>query len=380
MEKFRKYKIAIVHEWFVDYSGSEKVVEQILNIFPHADLYSLVDFLSHDEKFFIKHKNVHTSFIQKLPFSKKIFRAYLPLFPYAIENLDLSTYDIVISSNHCVSKGFISNPNQLHICICYSPMRYIWDQYFKYNFHKNNIFKKIFTSFIFNKLRIWDVRSSYNVDYFVSISNYIAKRIQKVYRRESEVIYPFIDLDIFKISPNKKESFYLTSSRLVEYKKISLIVEAFTKMPHKQLVVIGSGPEFNYCKKIATKNISLLGYQDRNILIDYMQRAQAFIFASEEDFGISPLEAQACGTPVIAFKSGGAVETLGGGKKYTHFFFKQQNTVSLIDAIKEFETNKKFVKKSDCRSNAEKFSKQIFINNFKKYVSKKLQIFFGDKN
>ena len=306
-------KVAIVCDWLVTYAGAEKVLEQILNIFPEADIFALVDFLDEDNRSFIKNKKVVTSFIQKLPKAKIKYRNYLPLMPLAIEQLDVTTYDLVISSSHCVAKGVITGPNQIHISYVHSPIRYAWDlqhQYLKESGLIKGVKGKIAKA-ILHYMRMWDVRTANGVDFFIANSEFIAKRIKKCYRREAAVIYPPVDVEAFKMR-EEKEDFYLTASRMVPYKKMDLIVEAFSRMPDKKLVVIGDGPDFGKIKSKATNNITLLGYQPFGVLKDYMQKAKAFVFAAEEDFGITPVEAQACGTPVIAFGKGGALETVKG--------------------------------------------------------------------
>lgn len=372
-------KVAIVHEWFVTYAGSEKVVEQILNVFPEADLFALVDFLPKDKRDFILNKKVNTSFIQKLPKAKTKYKSYLPLMPMAIEQLDLSKYDLIISSSHCVAKGIITGPDQVHISYVHSPIRYAWDlehQYLKEAGLDKGL-KGWIAKAILHYMKIWDTRTANGVDYFICNSNFIARRIWKCYRREAEVIYPPVNVDGF-VYCDKKDDFYLTASRMVPYKKMDLIVEAFIAMPDKKLIVIGTGPDFNKIEKIAKghENIKLMGYQPFEVLKDHMQRAKAFVFAAEEDFGITPVEAQACGTPVIAFGKGGSLETvrdLGIKDKPTGIFFDKQTKDSLIDAVNNFEQQSNLIKYEDCRENALLFSEQNFRKNLKKYIKEKIK-------
>jgi len=369
-------KIAIVHEWFDTYAGSEKVLEQILNVYPEADLYSVVDFLPDGKRGFIKEKNVTTTFIQNLPKAKNKFRKYLPLMPLAVEQLDLTAYDVVISNSHCVAKGIITGPNQLHISYVHSPMRYAWDlqhQYLKEaNLEKG--FKGWIAKVILHYMRLWDFRTSHNVDCFICNSNYISKRINKCYRRESTVIYPPVAVNDFTLC-TEKEDYYLTASRMVPYKKIDLIVEAFSKMPDKKLLVIGDGSEMPKIKAKAKSNVTLLGYQPFEILKEKMQKAKAFVFAAEEDFGIVPVEAQACGTPVIAFGKGGSLETVRGldKEKPTGVFFKEQTVESLIDAVKKFEDIQATFKPESCRHHAEYFSEERFRKEFQAFVEDKIK-------
>lgn len=365
-------KVAIIHDWLVTYAGAEKVLEEILKVYPDADLFSLVEFLGEDKKGFILNKKVNTSFIQKLPFSKRKYRGYLPLMPLAIEQLDVSAYDVIISSSHAVAKGVITGPDQVHISYVHSPIRYAWDlqhQYLKESGLQKGL-KSIFAKMILHYIRNWDYRTSNNVDYFVANSKFISRRIWRVYRREASVIYPPVDVSSFVLKEDK-EDFYLTASRMVPYKKVDLIVRAFSKMPNKELVVIGEGPDFEKVKKFATPNIKLLGYQEFSVLKDHMQRAKGFVFAAEEDFGITPVEAQACGTPVIAFGKGGALETVKGLEHDlpTGVFFKEQSEECIIQAIESFEENQSRFFPSEIRSHAINFSPDRFRSELETIVS-----------
>ncbi|MED2790588.1 glycosyltransferase family 4 protein [Bacillus wiedmannii] len=367
-------KIAIVHDWLVTYAGAEKVLEQMLEVFPEADLFSLVDFLDEKERGFIKNKEVSTTFVQKLPFAKKKYRNYLPLMPLAIEQLDLSKYDVILSSSHAVAKGVLTGPDQLHISYVHSPIRYAWDlqhQYLKEaNLEKG--LKGLLTKSILHKIRNWDYRTANGVDYFIGNSRFIGRRIWKVYRRESEVIYPPVDISAFTLH-EQKEDFYMTASRMVPYKKIDLIVEAFAHMPDKKLIVIGDGPDFEKIKAKAKSNVQLLGYQSFEVLKSHMQRAKAFVFAAEEDFGITPVEAQACGTPVITYGKGGATETVLdlNYEKPTGLFFKEQTVESIVEKVNEFEKSyDKFIP-SNCRENAIRFSPERFREEIRSIVEEK---------
>jgi len=359
-------KIAIVHEWLVDHWGSEKVVEQILNVYPEAFLFSLIDFLPDHQRGFIKNKNVTTTFIQKLPFAKRAYRNYLPLMPYAVEQLDLSKFDLIISSSHAVAKGVLTNAEQLHICYCHSPIRYAWDLYHQYidesGLRKG--LKGFFAKVALHYLRVWDTVSANRVDFFIANSNFVARRIHRAYRRESVTIYPPVSVEKFEIKQGQSD-FYLTASRFVPYKKIDLIVDAFSDMPDRKLIVIGDGPDF---KKIASNlrpNIRFLGYQEFNVLKDHMQRAKAFVFAAVEDFGITPVEAMACGTPVIALSQGGSFETVIDNR--TGVLFEDQTKEALIEAVNKFESLPKF-DPLVIRKHAEKFSNERFRDEFKAFV------------
>lgn len=368
-------KVAVVHDWLITYAGAERVVEQILAIYPSADIFSVVDFLPDDQRSFVQGKKAHTTFIQKLPFARKKYRGYLPLMPLAVEQLDMSGYDLVVSSSHAVAKGVITGPDQLHICYCHSPIRYAWDlqhQYLREAGLETGL-KSWMARWSLHKMRLWDLRTTNGVDHFVANSNYIGRRIKKVYDRSATTIYPNVAVEDFSVVDNK-DDFYVTASRLVPYKKVDLIVRAFAEMPDKQLVVIGDGPQMDKVKAAATPNIQVLGYQPFDVLKDHMARARAFVFAAEEDFGIIPVEAQACGTPVIAYGRGGARETVVAGE--TGVFFDEQNEASLQVAVSHFENDFS----SDpwrIRQHAERFSTAVFQKRFRSFVESRCQEFFG---
>jgi len=365
-------RVAVVHDWLVTYAGAERVLESILRLYPDADLFSVCDFLPEGERGFLDGRIPQTTFIQKLPGARKRYRNYLPLMPLAIEQLDLSGYDLVISSSHAVAKGVLTGPDQLHVSYVYSPIRYAWDlqhQYLRESGLQRGL-KGWMAKWFLHKIRLWDLRTANGVDHFIGNSKFIARRIWKVYRREAEVIYPPVDVSAFTLK-EEKEDFYFTASRMVPYKKMDLIVEAFMAMPDKRLIVIGDGPEMEKIRAKAGPNVQLLGYQPFEALRDHMQRAKAFVFAAEEDFGITPVEAQACGTPVIAFGKGGALETvrgLGRADKPTGLFFGEQSVESLVDAVERFESNQHVFKPSACRANAMDFSPEIFSALFSEFV------------
>ncbi|MGK7907156.1 MAG: glycosyltransferase family 4 protein [Synechococcus sp.] len=369
-------KVAVVHDWLVDYSGSERVVEQLLNLFPQAELFSVVENLSPELKGFIQNKSVQTTFIQKLPWGKQKYRQYLPLMPLAIEQLDLSSYDLILSSSHAVSKGVLTGPDQCHISYVHSPMRYAWDlqhQYLAESGLKRGI-KSWLARYFLHNLRQWDRHSALGVDYFAANSKFIARRIWKTYRRKARVISPPVNVNRFACQPYCKEDFYLAACRMVPYKRMDLIVEAFSQMPTKRLVVIGDGPGLDRVKSLATSNITLLGYQPAANFIDYMQRAKAFVFAAQEDFGITLVEAQACGTPVIAYGAGGALETVKGldCDRPTGVFFQKQTIESLKSAINRFENSFAEVDPKqislNCRENSLQFSTQYFRERLADFI------------
>ncbi|MEH6345152.1 MAG: glycosyltransferase family 4 protein [Bermanella sp.] len=363
-------RVAIVHDWLVESGGAEKVLAELINVFPQAEIFSTVDYLSDSQRnTILKGKSVTTSFIQKLPKSKS-YKKYFPLMPVAMANLDLSSFKLVISCSSSVAKGVITGPDQLHICYCHSPMRYAWDlqhQYLKESGLERGI-KGLLAKFMLHKMRSWDVTSSFGVDHFIANSNFIARRIKKVYRRNADVIYPNVAVEDFKVV-EKKSDYYFTCSRMVPYKKIDLIVEAFSNMPDRKLVVIGDGPDMNKIKSKSASNIELMGYQSFDVLKEKMANAKAFVFAAEEDFGIVPVEAQACGTPVIAFGKGGALETVK--ENISGVFFNEQTTQSLSDAVDRFE-NMTF-DANKIRGHAELFSTKRFRIQIESFVSEKIK-------
>jgi glycosyltransferase involved in cell wall biosynthesis len=366
-------KVAIVHEWLSSYAGSEKVVEQILRCYPDADIFAVCDFLKPKDRHFLNNKKVNTTFIQRLPFAAKKFQSYLPLMPLAIEQLDMSAYDVVISSSHAVSKGVITGPDQIHISYVHSPIRYAWDFQHQYLRESglNKGLKGWLAKYLLHKIRIWDYRTSAGVNHFIGNSQFIARRINKVYGRQADVIYPPVNTDKFEFS-DSKEDFYLAACRMVPYKRVDLIVSAFAKMPDKKLVVIGDGSEMDKIKQLATDNVTLLGYQDDAALVDYMKRAKAYVFAAEEDFGISPVEAQASGTPVITYGKGGCLETVKplGSEKPTGLFFFEQTAEAICDAVETFEKHAGEINPQDCREHALTFSEQRFREEIISFVDK----------
>ena len=368
-------KVAIIQEWLVSVGGSDKVVKAILDVFPDADIFTLVAKKEICDELGIPWEKVRTSFIQKLPFGVSKYQSYLLLYPLAVEQYDLRKYDLVISSSHAAAKGVLTKADQLHICYCHSPMRYVWDMYHEYleeaNLHKG--IRGRVVKYLLHRMRKWDAITGNRVDYFISNSNYVGRRIKKTYRRDSVTIHPNIDVDRFSLCEEKGD-YYLASSRLVSYKKIDLVIEAFNKMPHKKLVVIGGGPKLKEYKALAKKNVTVMGYQPSEVLKEKMQHAKAFVFAADEDFGMIPIEAQACGTPVIAYGHGGSLETVCKDK--TGLFFYKQTADSIIDAVNRFEAmgDRPFDYK-ECRKWAEGFSEERFKKEIKEFVETKYKEF-----
>ncbi|MBA1231677.1 glycosyltransferase family 4 protein [Pseudomonas viridiflava] len=370
-------RIAIVHDWLVTYAGAERVLASLINIWPEADLFAVIDFLSDEDRAHLQGKVATTTFIQNLPNARKRYQRYLPLMPLAIEQLDLSGYDLIISSSHAVAKGVLTGPDQLHISYVHSPIRYAWDlqhQYLREAGLSTGVKGKL-ARLILHYIRLWDQRTAAGVDAFIANSRFIGARICKAYRRESTVIYPPVDTLRFTAHGARKD-FYFTASRMVPYKRMPMIVEAFAAMPDKHLIMIGDGPDLTKAQTIASRapNITLMGFQPANVLIEHMRTAKAFIFAAEEDFGISPVEAQACGTPVIAFGKGGVLETVRGldHPQPTGVLYPRQTVESLVAAVNEFEVAQARITAQACRANAERFSVARFEQEIRAFVEHRL--------
>jgi glycosyltransferase involved in cell wall biosynthesis len=366
-------KYALVHEWLTPKAtgGSELVVREILQHI-EADLYALIDFESVNPQSYLFGRSIGTTFLQNFPLAVNGVQKYLPLLPLAIEQLDLREYDVILSSSHAVAKGILSSPHQLHICYCHTPMRYAWDLTFDY-LRRNRLgngLPGIFTRYMLHKLRQWDVISANRVDYFIANSQHTARRIWRCYRRSAEVIYPPVNLERFSCQA-KKEDFYLTVSRLVSYKKVSLIVRAFNQLG-KPLVVIGDGPELNEIRKLARSNVQILGKQPDNIVEQYMANAKAFVYAACEDFGIALVEAQASGTPVIAYQGGGAKETVVDIRQFpqtgTGILYESQEATALSKAVGIFEEIQSKFSFTNCILQAAKFSPDIFKKRYLDFV------------
>ena len=368
-------RIAIVHDWLPLYGGAERVLEQMLHVFPRADLYSMIDAIPEAERGFLQHKPVRTSFIQRLPGARTRYRGYLPLMPLAVEQWDLRGYDLVISSSYAVAKGVLTGPEQLHLCYCHSPMRYAWDLQGQYLAEAGLLRgpKSWLARVLLHYLRLWDARTADGVDHFIANSRFVAKRIRKVYRREATVIYPPVDTTLFQPG-TAKEDFYFTASRLVPYKRVDLLVEAFAELPGRRLVVVGDGPEMSKIRRLAGGNVELLGYQSGAMLCDLMQRARAFLFAAEEDFGIVPVEAQACRTPVIAYGRGGALETIIPGR--TGLFFDEQTPAAVAAAVRKFESAPPGTFTPEAaQQNASRFRVSRFRSEFQRFVEARWEEF-----
>jgi len=367
-------KIAIVHDWLVTYAGAERVLAEMIQCYPDADIFAVIDFLKPEDRQFLNGKKVQTTWLQNLPGAQANYQRYLPLMPWAMKSLKLKNYDIVISSSHAVAKGVQLTSNQLHVCMCYTPMRYAWDlreAYLK-EAGLNTGLKGWLAHAVLERLRQWDFQTAQKVHQFIAISHYIADRIERCYGRSAVVVYPPVDVDSFSIKTEAPQNYFITASRLVPYKNVALIVKAFSQMPDKRLKVVGTGSEFQNCELFAGPNVEMLGFLPHAALKSEIQNAKAFVFAADEDFGIAPLEAQACGTPVIAYGKGGALETVRVQEQSTGLFFQTQTVEAIVQAVKHFE-QKTFLSE-DCRENALRFS----VPNFHTHFMKSIEVFWRE--
>lgn len=358
-------KPAIVHEWLTTYGGSEKVVEELLKVLPQAPIYTLVNAPEAELAARLSEREIHASVLARLPGVATRYRSYLPLMPFAVEQFDLTPYDLIVSSSHAVAKGVLVGAGQLHLSYVHSPARYAWDLYQQYLREANLTrgAKATLAKIVLHYIRLWDSTTPNRVDVFLANSRYVAKRIWRTYRRSARVLYPPVQVDRFDPA-RSREDFYLTLSRLVPYKKIDLIVETFSRLG-KPLVVIGDGPDRAKIEALADKNVIFLGRQPDEVVADYMARCKAFVFAADEDFGITPVEAQAAGAPVIAYAQGGALETVVPGQ--TGVLFGLQQVESLRRAVEVFEAREPFDSRA-IRQNAERFRPERFRAQFREIV------------
>lgn len=369
-------KVAIVHDWLYTWAGAERVLEQMFQVWPEADLFSLFDFLSDEDRKNLGGRRARTTFLQRMPYASRHHRLYLPFMPLAIEQFDFNGYDLVVSNSYAVAKGVITPVSTAHLCMCQSPMRYAWDMQAQYLRETGNArgLRGIVARILLHHLRIWDVASSCRPDLILGNSSFVQKRIRKVWGRQAGILHPPVDLGAFPLSVDKGDS-YVTASRLVPYKRIDLVVKAFAEMPDRKLVVIGDGPEMRKIRSLAGPNVEILGQQPHETLRHHLQTARAFIFAAEEDFGIAPVEALACGTPVIAFGRGGIVDTVdpvGGRIPPTGVFFQEQSEASLIEAVKLLEQGMNSIDPNRCRERAMRFTKERFRQELKAHADQLL--------
>ncbi len=373
-------KYALVHEWLTPKAtgGSELVVKEILKHIK-ADVHALIDFESSNPESYLYGRTIGHTFLQNFPFARNGVQKYLPLLPLAMEQLDLREYDVILSSSHAVAKGVLSSPQQLHICYCHTPMRYAWDLTFDYLNHSRagKGIPGIFTRYLLHRLRQWDVISANRVDYFIANSHHTARRIWRCYRREAKVIYPPVNIERFPFS-SEKQDFYLTVSRLVSYKKIALIVRAFNQLGYP-LIIIGDGPDLPKIRQMAQGNIKVLGAQNDQVVEQYMTKAKAFVYAACEDFGIALVEAQACGTPIIAYGGGGALETVidirQDRDQGTGIFFFPQTHQALVETVETFSGFQHQIKPESCRNQAAKFTPKVFETSYLAFLEQCYQDF-----
>jgi len=358
-------RTAILADWILAIGGAEKVLKAIYEVYP-SDVFTLFSSPESLHKLGIDSK-AHNSRLQSLPWVEKYYRNLFPLFPLEVEHFDTRGYDVLISSSFSAVKGCLVAPDQTHICYCHSPARYAWDMYHDYIDHAkiHDSFRRFFMSAFLHYFRNWDQLSANRVDHFIANSQYVAQRIRKYYKRDCAVIYPPVDVDRFGFS-SRKDNYFFTASRLVPYKRIDAIVAAFAKLPDHKLVVAGDGPMKKRIQEIATPNVEILGHVDDSTMVNLMQKSRAFIFAAKEDFGIIPVEAQSCGTPVIALRQGGLLETVQ--ENTSGVFFNEATPESIHQSILDFLKDEDQFCPTKIRESVLRFSTQRFKNEFREFV------------
>ena len=370
-------RVAVVHDWLTSPGGAERVLAEILSSYPQADLFTVVDFLKPQHRHLLKGREPKTTFIQRMPFARTKHWLYLPLMPIAIEQLDMTGYDLVISSSYAVAKGVLTGPEQVHLSYVHTPIRYAWHLQHQYleEMHLTKGPLSVCVRAVLHYVRLWDLRSAVNVDKVLANSKYVGLQISRIYRQEFSVLPPPVELDRFRLEL-VKENYYVTASRMVPYKRIDLIVRSFAKMPARRLVVIGDGPEMKRVLDAAEghSNIEIMGYRSDEELQRLVSKARAFVFAAIEDFGISPVEAQASGTPVICLGRAGTLETVQPleSEEPTGVFFYDQTEESIMGAVEEFERSGDRIKPINCRRNAERFGSEKFRTGLRRFVDEAL--------
>jgi glycosyltransferase involved in cell wall biosynthesis len=375
-------RVAIVHDWLYTIGGAERVLQGMLRCFPSAEIFCLFDHLSDADRARIGYGTSHTSFLQRMPFIRRNHRIFLPLMPLAIEQLDLRGFDVVISSSYAVAKGVLTGPDQLHISYVHSPMRYAWDLQEDY-LEESRIARGPFgwlSRIILHGMRVWDVRTAHGVDFYLANSRYVARRIRKLYGAEATVIHPPVRVpDVLELTP--KQGFFLSASRLVSYKNVRVLIEAFSHLPEQQLIVVGAGPDDEALKKMAGPNVRMMGFVDDDALADLMRQARAFLFAAREDFGIAPLEAQALGTPVIALGRGGARETVvSDGPAPSGLFFDTATPEAVAWAVRRFIESERRFTPAHCHAHAKRFNEARFHREFTAFVLESFAAFQTERD
>jgi glycosyltransferase involved in cell wall biosynthesis len=362
--------MAIVHDWLDAWRGGENVLAEIASMYPQADIFALVDFLPEAMRPRLQGRRATTSFLQHVPGARRHFRKLLPMFPRAVASLDVSSYDIVVSISHAVAKGVRVHAGQRHVSYCLTPMRYAWDlrdAYFRRGTPAGWL--RPLANPVLDRLRDWDRASNSGVAEFAAISQFIAARILRSYGRTARVIYPPVDTGWFTPAAAPARDFYLAASHWVAYKRLDAIVAAFAALPGRRLVVAGGGPDMARARASASSNVTFAGEVTRERLRELMRDARAFVFAAEEDFGIAPLEAQSCGTPVVAHGRGGVCETIvTAGEHATGAFFDVQSAEAIAAALRAFEARDAGIDAADCRRNAERFSAARFRREMSAFV------------
>lgn len=371
-------RVAVVHDWLDTWGGGESVLAEILRAYPEADLFALVDFMPDTLREGLGGRRARTTFLQRIPGARRRFRTMLPLFPRAIESFDLGAHDLVLSSSHAVAKGVRTHPQQVHVCYCHTPMRYAWDlrqQYLGQTKLTRGV-RGLVVNHILDRLRDWDRDTSSRVSAFIANSAFVRERIARSYARDAVVIPPPVDTDFFTPTTEPVAgsvgAYYFAASRLVPYKRLDLVAEAFAALPNARLIIAGTGPEDPRIRAAARSNVEFLGHVTRERMRDLLRGARAFIFAAEEDFGILPVEAQACGTPVIAYGRGGARETVRplGEAQPTGLFFAEQTAAAIAAAVSRFENQRTIIDPADCRLQALRFSTARFAKGYTDFVER----------
>lgn len=363
-------KVALVHYWLVTMRGGEKVLEELCKMFPQADIYTNVynpDKISQ----VIKQHKIYTTKVNKFPLAKKLYQKYMPFMPNALMQLDLTDYDLIISSESGPAKGVCPSPNAFHLCYCHTPMRYIWDMYYEYA-KKSNALIRLFMKMISPKLRIWDVTSSNLVDHFVANSSFVQARIQRYYNRKATVVYPPCDIEKYLNNPRNPKDFYLFFGQLVGYKRADLAIEACIRLKRK-IVVIGEGKSKKAKEYLKSGYVTFTGRVSNESVAEYLSNAKALLFPGIEDFGIIPVEANSAGCPVLAYKKGGAIDSIK--ESVTGLFFEEQTVDSLMNCIQEFEQKEnQFTDRKLFTEHVQQFSAKEFKNEIETLINERKHI------